>query len=98
MTNTYANILHLGLIYIRNLGHMYPEYASIEADHLHNLPITMIDKITSESHDYYLETEVPCYLKKLERLEFDNEVKESILILQSQYKDYWAFLKDPSGI
>ena len=60
-------ILHFGLVSIRNHARVNPEYAFVEADHLHNLP----NYLTAPSDDllrYYYESERPSYMEAIAKL------------------------------
>jgi len=69
-------IIETGLLGIRqHADRKDSERCGIEANHLHNLP-DLIEKCSSEQLTYYLEVEVPQYLRETNN-EVPGEVREA---------------------
>jgi hypothetical protein len=86
--DAYLWILKFGLQHIRDLSYKgQSALAEIEADHLHNIP-GYIDEPSEQQHEYYLLKEVPLYLSKL--LKHDYEHKDNA---RKWYVDGWDVLR-----
>ena len=83
----YIGILHSGIVGIRMLGYQgLSKVCAIEADHLHNIP-NYIGSDKDELHQYYIQVEVPCYLKNMKL-----ETGDIGLIAKTFYGEHWKIL------
>jgi hypothetical protein len=87
--DAYREILHWGLLAIRDWAahHDNAKLAELEADHIHNLP-SLIDETNEARHHYYIITEQPYYLERLEKMSHP-EYREFIL---ARYQQPWKVL------
>lgn len=89
----YLEILHWGLIRLRNEAcGENQELCAIEADHLHNLP-ALIAHPSEEGHAYYLDTERPVYLERLEKLGAEEYLQRA----HAWYDSSWEALESSLG-
>ena len=80
-------ILHDGLVSIRNHVRLDPEYAFVEADHLHNLPNYIADP-SDDLLNYYFNTERPCYQNALKRVK-----RETLEFIPHLHQEAWTILR-----
>ncbi|MGV3606282.1 MAG: hypothetical protein ACO1RA_07725 [Planctomycetaceae bacterium] len=80
-----SEILRVGLTFAQaaNAVGNYPR-VEVEADHLHNIP-TYLTSDTNRTLDYYLETEQPFYLDRIERY-FG---KQNRMIAEQSFGPHW---------
>ena len=85
VADSVLEILSYGILAARNLG---GTRASIEADHLHNLP-DLLKEYKSSKLGYYLDVEISCYVDKVG---YDHPFEQHWKIL----RDYVNRSIDPS--
>ena len=91
--DVYLQILHFGLIAIRDAAHSgKSKYCEIEADHLHNIP-SLIDEQNENRHDYYFGAERNLYAERLAQLAESELPGEAHKFALQRYKDLWAELQ-----
>ena len=83
-----VEILQYGLIAIRNHARANPRYASVEADHLHNLP-SLLKAPSVDALRYYFEAERPEYLAAVEPLG-----EEVGYVARSFYAGPWRVIEE----
>ena len=87
----YRDILHFGLLHIRNAGYSGDARScEIEADHLHDLP-SLIGEENELRHQYYYDQERTLYLERMAVQ--DSTGAERARFTLERYCDLWAELE-----
>jgi uncharacterized protein (TIGR02996 family) len=90
----YLDILHRGLVLVRNLAHGgQTELCRIEADHLHNIP-SLLGETNESPHVFYILQERGLYLKRLREFGATDYLDQGAI----WYSEPWWVLACAAGI
>lgn len=90
----YLDILHRGLVLVRNLAHAgQTRLCQIEADHLHNIP-TLLDETNERRHVFYIVQERGLYLERLQQFGATAYLEQVTI----WYSEPWRVLARAAGV